>query len=155
MNIQPEELNNEGYVLMDELGHKELVPFIRMYLNKRSKASIFYYLSNFVIFALCVFYFIIGIDDQLYSFAERFKYFSYGLALSITFVPLHEYLHVLAYKSQGANKTSYDANLRKFYFMALADKFVANKKEFQIVALTPFVVITASLLICLLVVNPD
>ena len=33
--------------------------------------------------------------------------------------------------------------------MALADKFVANRKEFQIVALLPFIVISTTLLILL------
>jgi hypothetical protein len=60
-------------------------------------------------------------------------------------IPIHEYIHVLAYKSQGALHTSYDSNWKKFYFMALADKFVANKHEFSIVALAPFVVITTML----------
>ena len=35
--------------------------------------------------------------------------------------------------------------------MALADKFVANKREFEVVALAPFIIITTSLLILLFV----
>jgi len=61
-------------------------------------------------------------------------------------LPLFEYIHVLAYKINGATNTSYDANLRKFYFMALADKFVANKREFQIIALAPFLIISSILI---------
>lgn len=45
------------------------------------------------------------------------------------------------------------ANLKKFYFMALADKFVANKKEFEIVALSPFIFITIILSVLLFLVN--
>lgn len=37
--------------------------------------------------------------------------------------------------------------------MALSDKFVANKREFEIVALSPFVVITSILIILVFVVN--
>ena len=74
-------------------------------------------------------------------------------AIAFLLVPLHEYIHVLAYKSQGATNTSYDANLKKFYFMALADKFVANKKEFEVVALAPFTSITTILIIFLFVVS--
>jgi hypothetical protein len=37
--------------------------------------------------------------------------------------------------------------------MAIADKFVANKKEFRIVALAPFVVVSAIILILLLFSN--
>lgn len=35
--------------------------------------------------------------------------------------------------------------------MALADKFVANKREFEVVALAPFIIITTSRLILLFV----
>lgn len=39
--------------------------------------------------------------------------------------------------------------------MALADKFVANKKEFEIVALAPFTVITTTLIILLFLANAN
>ena len=51
----------------------------------------------------------------------------------------------LAYKSQG-KQTSFDANL-KGLLLAIADKFVTSKREFIIVALAPFLVISLALLI--------
>ncbi|MBV5314302.1 MAG: DUF3267 domain-containing protein [Prolixibacteraceae bacterium] len=155
MKIKPDELTDNGYVLLDQLEHKELVPFIRIYMKKRTKYSVFYYLSNFIVFALVGYFFIQGYNLPDHSFGDRFTHFSYGLAIAFALLPLHEYIHVLAYKSQGATNTSYDANLKKFYFMALADKFVANKKEFEIVALAPFIVITTTLVILLFVANAN
>ncbi|MBK8644354.1 MAG: DUF3267 domain-containing protein [Saprospiraceae bacterium] len=153
MKIRPEELTENGYVLLDKLGHKELVPFIRTYMKKRTKYSVFYYLSNVIVFGLVGYFFVQGYNLPNYSFGDRFTYFSYGLAIAFALLPLHEYIHVLAYKSQGATNTSYDANLKKFYFMALADKFVANKREFEIVALAPFTFITTTLIIFLFVAD--
>jgi len=72
-----------------------------------------------------------------------------GFSIAFLLVPLHEYIHVLAYKSQGAKNTSYDSNIKKFFFLALADKFVAAKNEFRIVALAPFASITSILLLLL------
>ena len=155
MKITPEELQGQGYVLLDQLGHKELVPFIKTYMNKRTKYSIFYYTSNFLFFGLVGYYFVQDFNLPDYSFGDRFTHFSYGLAIAIALIPLHEFIHVLAYKSQGAKNTSYDANLKKFYFMALADKFVANKKEFEIVALAPFTLITTTLITCLSMANAN
>ena len=155
MRIRPEELTNNGYILLDKLGHKELVPFIRTYIKKRTKYSVFYYLSNFIVFGLAGYFFVQGYNLPSYSFGDRFTHFSYGLAIAFALLPLHEYIHVLAYKSQGSTNTSYDANLKKFYFMALADNFVANKKEFEVVALAPFIVITTTLIILLLLVNTN
>jgi hypothetical protein len=155
MKIRPDELRENGYILLDKLGHKELVPFIRTYMKKRTRYSVFYYISNFLLFGLVGYFFVEGYNLPHYSFGDRFTLFSYGLAIAFALLPLHEYIHVLAYKSQGATNTSYDANLKKFYFMALADKFVANKKEFEIVALAPFIIITTTLIIFLLVANSN
>ncbi|RYU92962.1 DUF3267 domain-containing protein [Emticicia agri] len=153
MKIKPDELTEKGYTLLDQLGHKELVPFIRTYINKRTKYAVLYYCCNVLAFALAGYLLVKKIDEPDISFGDRFTYFSYGLAITFLLVPLHEYIHVLAYKSQGAVNTSYDANFKKFYFLALADKFVANKKEFEIVALAPFIIITTTLVGSLLLVN--
>jgi len=145
MKIKPEELSANGYVLLDQLGHKELVPFVRTYIYKRTKYSIIYYLCNFFLFGLAGYFFMKGGKQPDFHLGDRFTHFSYGLALAFALLPIHEYIHVLAYRSQGATNTSYASNLKKFYFLALADKFVANKKEFRIVALAPFVTITTLL----------
>lgn len=153
MNLSPEELTDNGYILLDNLGHKELVPFVRTYLKKRTPISLFYKISNFIIVGIVGFWFWKNAQIDTFSVGTGFTYFSYGLAIAFGLIPIHEYIHVLAYRSQGADKTSYDANLKKFYFMAIADKFVANRREFQIVALAPFVVITTTLLILLFFVS--
>jgi Putative zincin peptidase len=153
MNINPTDLTRHGYVEIDRLGHKELVPFIRTYMKKPTLFSILYYLANIICFALVGYLFAIRINSSDDDIGDRFTHFSYGLALAFVLLPLHEYVHVVAYKSQGAKNTSYDANFRKFYFMALADKFVANKKEFQVIALAPFLFISSSLILLLFLAN--
>ncbi len=62
---------------------------------------------------------------------------------------------IRTYLRQGARNTSYNVNLKKFYFMALADKFVADRKEFSVVALAPFVTITAILIILFFVAGTN
>lgn len=153
MKLQPEELEQEGYQLLDELSHQELLPFVRLYLRKKTIARTFYYFSNFLFAGLLVGSFWWEMYRNGSSFETLFAYVAYGIALTFTLLPLHEYIHVLAYRSQGAKNTSYDANLRKFYFMALAHRFVCSKKEFIRVALAPFAFITGALLLILLFVN--
>lgn len=147
MRLNPSELYNNGYQLLDQLDHKELVPFIRTYIKKRTKFSLIYNLSNALCFAFAGYCFIRGFKSTEYNFGVNLSHFSYGIALAFLFLPVHEYIHVLAYKSKGALNTSYSANLRKFYFMALADQFVANKKEFAIIALAPFTIISSVLIL--------
>jgi Putative zincin peptidase len=153
MKLDPSELIHAGYAELDRLEHKELVPFIRTYMKKWTRFSVTYYLANIIAFGLVGYLFASDMNSPAYRVSDKFTYFSYGLAIAFALVPLHEYIHVLAYKSQGAKNTSYDANIKKFYFMALADKFVANRKEFQVVALAPFITISSILVALLFLVN--
>lgn len=147
MRIKPEELANKGYILLDTLSHEELIPFVKTYLKKKTKYSNFYSFINVLIFIISVIYFIFCHSTYEYTLGKMFSYFSIGIAIAFALIPVHEYIHVLAYKKQGAKNTSYGVNLKKFYFMALADKFVANKKDFEIIALAPFVVISLVLIL--------
>ncbi|MBD1364109.1 DUF3267 domain-containing protein [Mucilaginibacter sp. ZT4R22] len=155
MQLSPEELPENGYVILDKMDHLELVPFVQAYLKKSTLYSIAYFAANALVVVLMVFYFLLSLhQNKGFSAGKGFSYLAYGIGLAFLLIPLHEYIHVLAYRSQGAKNTSYDANLKKFYFMALADRFVANKREFTIVALAPFVAITLGLLIALLFTGP-
>jgi len=133
MKLSPEELTENGYILLDQLGHQELVPFIQTYMKKRTKFSVIYYICNLIIFGLTGYLLVLDFNSETYSFAAKFTGFSYGLALAFLLLPLHEYIHVIAYKINGAANTSYDANLRKFYFMALAE----TQAEFRSALIIP------------------
>jgi hypothetical protein len=146
MNLKPEQLEANGYQLIDRLDHKELIPFIRTYMRKPTWSSRIYVGINLIIIAVIIIYFAKGYVENKLEYFEIFIHFFYGFAIAFLLIPIHEIIHALAYKSQGAENTSFDANLKKFYFLAIADKFVANKREFQIIALAPFVVITLVLL---------
>jgi len=143
MQVHPSELADLGYEVDVQLNHKELIPFVKNSLKLKTKSAWFYRCCNFLLFGMLVF---IGtafaLSDAL-SFDDFFSHLGFGAAISFGLIPFHEYLHVLAYKFVGAKNTSYAANLKKFYFMALANQFVANRNEFRIIALTPFVVISA------------
>jgi Putative zincin peptidase len=142
MKIQPHELNSQGYELIETLGHQDIIPFIRVYMKKKNVYPYLYNWSNILFAAVAVFWFWKCEGRENYTTLEGFNHFSYGLGMAFLLIPIHEYIHALAYRLQGATQTSYDANLKKFYFMAMADQFVASRREFQIVALAPVVVIT-------------
>ncbi|MBC7937551.1 MAG: DUF3267 domain-containing protein [Rhizobacter sp.] len=149
MKIKPGKLATNGYHLLDYLDHRELIPFVRTYLKKRTTISLFYTFSNIVIAILIIFWFWKNHQSAGFRFGIGLNYLCVGLAMAFALIPIHEYIHALAYKYQGAHHTSYDVNWKKFYFMAIADKFVANKKEYQMVALAPFFVISTTLIILL------
>jgi len=154
MNLKPDTVESNGYMLLNRLEHMELVPFVRTYINKRTRFSNLYMLSNLLIFATVGYLLVRHFQLGTFTISEGLVNLCYGFAIAFLLLPIHEYIHVLAYKSQGAEHTSYDANLRKFYFLAVADQFVASKREFQVVALAPFVVITSVGLVLLVFATP-
>lgn len=101
-------------------------------------------LSNLInlvfVTVLGTFYFM---SEQV-SLPQLFVHFCYGSTIALLLIPLHEVLHAIAYKYVGATKTSYMANLKKFYFAAMAHNFVTSRSEFRIVALLPFACISAA-----------
>jgi hypothetical protein len=153
MVLKPEELKEHGFTLLDSLDHQQLIPFIQLYLKKNTSISWIFRCINIFFFLSILYWIWKCVYLENLKFGECFSYLSFGFIIVLFLIPIHEYIHVLAYKSQGAPHTSYDANWKKFYFMALADKFVANKSEFHIVALAPFVVITTILIFILLWVD--
>jgi hypothetical protein len=155
MQLTPHELPGKGYKLLDKLEHKELVPFVGVYLNRRTFYSVGYFLVNVVVVAAGTFLFLSKHEAKGFSFPVAFGYLFLGLLLTLLLIPLHEFIHVMAYRSQGAKKTSYDVILKQFVFLAIADRFVASKKEFEIVALAPFVIISGLLVAAFLVAGQN
>ena len=148
MKLKPQDLDKEGYVLLSSLDHDELIPFLKESFQKKSFVIKWFNLWNILLLILiCLLFFFDYYQSEDFKWGTRVLYLSWGVLLSFLLIPLHELLHAMAYKYVGAKKTSYDANWKKFYFMAMADQFVADYKEFRIVALTPLVVISLGLII--------
>ena len=46
MFLQTENLEENGFVLIDELEHKDLLPFIQKYMKEKTRYVVFYYFFN-------------------------------------------------------------------------------------------------------------
>ncbi len=147
MKLKPDELEEHGYVLLDEMNHGEIVPFVKKFLQKGTWFSSFYYVSVIVSFSFLLFFCVKNYRSGTYTFDNILLQILWGVLLVLVLIPFHEAIHALAYKSLGAKQTSFDANLKRFYFLAIADKFVTSRREFIIVALAPFISISLGLLI--------
>lgn len=154
MRISPEELTKNGFTLLDKLEHSELMPFVVMYSKKKTIVSYTYNFLNVAFLLLLIFLIWRGHSEGFFTISAALIHLSYGVALSFLLVPFHEYIHALAYKYRGAKNTSFDAHWKKFYFMAIADQFVADRKDFKIVALAPFMVITFVFVVSTLLASP-
>lgn len=140
--MTPESLPSQGFALLDRLEHQELVPFIQRYLKIGTPSTVFYWVANAGLL-LWTAGWLVWHRQQL---GAAFNHLSNGILLAFLLIPLHEYIHALAYRWQGAPRVSYDLQWKKLIFMAVADRFVASRRAFQIVAWAPFVVISTGLL---------
>ncbi len=140
MDIKVEELEAHGFELLEELKHSDLIPFVQRELAAPSFWGRFY--GAFTILGLAFLVCLIPFGSL--SWHQGLYRIGAGMGFSFLLIPLHEGLHGLAYRWVGARRVSYDAHWKKFYFMAIADRFVANAPEFRKVALAPFLLISIS-----------
>lgn len=76
------------------------------------------------------------------------------LLVPLLLVPVHEGLHLVPYRLGGAKDIRYGADLRQGIIYVTAHRFVASRRLYSLVALTPFIIITACLIIMILLCPP-
>ena len=154
MTIQPDQLEQEGFHLLDKMDHDELIPFVQKAMKYKNRYSSTY---NALVWLVLM----VGMGGLLwYVYQKEIKWFHGmtaffgGAFIPFLTIPIHEWIHMLAYKSVGAPKTEVYSNLKKFYFAAVADQFVVNRQEFTKIALAPFLILSLAFLIPLFIVSP-
>lgn len=145
--MEVEDLDRLGYVELDVMDHDNIMPFIRTYLGKSVASKWIFAIACFLPLGFAVVS-IVGLHlrDKL-PWGEGVNLLFLGIACAFLLIPVHECIHMLAYRSQGATRTSFGVDLKRFVFLALADRFVADRRAFRIVAAAPFVMITVCLLV--------
>ncbi|MBE2255602.1 MAG: DUF3267 domain-containing protein [Ignavibacteria bacterium] len=148
----PETLQSSGYENKLTLYHADILPFIKSSLKFKNIYSVSYYVFN-LIFVVCLIFY----SSYFYGLNNVFKdviyYIGIGFAGAFLLLPLHEWIHGLAYKFCGAKKVNYKADFKNLVVMAIADRFVVNALQIIFVALAPFVVITSLFLFALFFVS--
>jgi hypothetical protein len=76
------------------------------------------------------------------------------VAIPVLLIPLHEGLHLIPFSLAGAKDIRYGADLRQGIIYVTAHRFVAGRRLFIIVAFTPLMIITASIVIFMIFSSP-
>ena len=155
MKIQPDDLNDMGYQLMDSMDQQNLNPFIIRHLKKRTASSAIWEYSHLIALIAIYYMFLHGIHGGEISFGKAFLSLLAGYIFSIIIAPIHELIHYLAFKLMGAKKVTFKVNFKKFYILCNAHNFVANRKEIRFVGLAPFVLLSAMLILLILISGPQ
>jgi hypothetical protein len=153
MSLKIEHLDEQGYQLQAVLQHEELVPFIQDIFKKPNVITRLFILLNIALLAWLLGWMVYEMVAQDRSFGWVLIQLGLGILLILPVIPLHEWLHGMAYKLLGAQKVNYTANFKKFYFTAQAHHFIVGENGFYWLAFTPFVMIN-SMIIALMFVLP-
>jgi hypothetical protein len=145
MNVEADQLPGLHYRPFAELEHVQLGASMKDHIRPGTPVSTGYWLLNA---ALAGFIGLQLVRQNDAPFAEVFARLGLGFfVFFVVLLPLHELIHGLGYKLLGAKTVSYHADWRKLTFYAAADRFVASTREFCGLALAPFAILNAGLLL--------
>jgi hypothetical protein len=145
MNVEADQLPGLHYRPFAELEHAQLVAFTKDNIRPGTPVSTGYWLLNASLAGFIVLQLVRQPGAPL---PEALAHLGLGFfVFFVVLIPLHELIHGLGYKLVGAKVVSYHADWRKLTFYAAADGFVASSREFCGVALAPFTILNAGLLL--------
>ncbi|WP_109699876.1 DUF3267 domain-containing protein [Chitinophaga deserti] len=81
-------------------------------------------------------------------------WFSLGVGAVMFLIPLHEGIHGLLFRYFGAKDVRYGVVWRKLMFYAVAHNFAVSYRQFLVIALGPYVLLSAAMGLAALVVPP-
>ena len=149
MNPRPVDLKEKPeFTLMDEIDFSSTVPFLMKYIGRFNLTMGFYFIFLAALLSLIVYLNLNFIFQTEMGWNTVIKYSSFGFFIgALPVIPIHELIHGLACRLLGAKKIVYGVEWKHMMFYAAAHNFVMNRKQFAVVALSPFILITAFFMI--------
>ncbi len=139
---RPEE---HGYELVESVSFAEIQQKIGTWLSlKTFPARMFKFVNLLMLTAMgALAGYLIARGEFRLVYIFQFFLGAVGVMLLI---PLHEWIHGLAYRISGAKNVIYKAYWNQLVFFAIADGFPAGYKTFRFCAYAPFVMVTPLIL---------
>jgi hypothetical protein len=133
------------------ISYNEIVPFVLDYIRRRTNLTLFFWSICLIFFGIAM---MIRIDiGSYFGFRNIITHTFFGLILfPVVIIPIHELLHIIPYYFAGARDIKAGMDMNQFMFYVTAHRHVASQRQFKIVALVPFILISLSsffLVLCL------
>ncbi|HEX7708946.1 MAG TPA: DUF3267 domain-containing protein [Thermoanaerobaculia bacterium] len=143
-----EQLSSDRYELLGQMTHATLADFVVEYFFRRMTWVVWLHhaLSALTLAAA------IGVAaQQERGFIRGLGDFGLAfVAMLVVLLPVHELIHAIAYRLAGAGDIRWDFSVRMMAVWVIAHRFVVDTRQFAFVALAPFVVINAALIVSIL-----
>ncbi len=140
-----------GYRVIDSFTYSDIKLFLMRNLPKTTFRAIYIGVLLLVLFG-------VGFMIALWQESQLASQFFLEIGASLVWVvvgyalmiPLHEFIHWLVYRSEGAADVRFGAIWRSFVFFAAAHNFLTDYKTFKRIALAPLRILSGLLVVLLL-----
>lgn len=140
-----------GYRVIDSFTYSDIKPFLMRNLPKTTFRAIYIGVLLLVLFGVG---FMIALWQESQSASQFFLEIGASLVWVVVgyalMIPLHEFIHWLVYRSEGAADVRFGAIWRSFVFFAAAHNFLTDYKTFKRIALAPLRILSGLLVVLLL-----
>jgi hypothetical protein len=147
MQVTPEETQDVSrFRQLQAIPYSDLVGFVLDYLRRNSWLMIFFWSACILFLGIAL---RIRINISGYFQVKEILLHSFlgFIVFPVAIIPIHELLHILPFWFIGARRIRIGADLRQYIFYVTAHRHVLTAGKFRFVAVVPFVIITAGLLI--------
>lgn len=140
-----------GYRVVDSFTYSDIKLFLMRNLPKTTFRAIYIGVLLLVLFGVG---FMIALWQESQSASQFFLEIGASLVWVLVgyalMIPLHEFIHWLVYRSEGAADVRFGAIWRSFVFFAAAHNFLTDYKTFKRIALAPLRILSGLLVVLLL-----
>lgn len=141
----------DRFELIGTIDHGAIHAWVRPYLFSFSPITLAYWTLNCIVLA-CVAQAWPSVNRGI---VDTFSILSVGMCGGwLLLLPVHEYVHALAYRATGASNARVVYTLRRLTAHCIAPGHVVSGSQFAFIALAPFAVINSTLAIAAFVVSP-
>ncbi len=150
MGLKVEELDNtQNFRQLISISYSDLIEFIFKYLKKITPVIALFWFLNSIFLGIAI-YTRIKISSDFSLPGIVLHSVTGFLILPVLCIPLHEALHIIPYYLSGARDIRIGMDLKQYIFYVTAHRYVADSRQFIIVALVPFVIISLVVLILII-----
>lgn len=150
MALQVEDLEDQSrYRQILKIPYDELVNFVLDYTRRKSGLMYFFWGTCLVFLGLSL-YIRLNIGGY-FPFRNIFMHTLLGLIVfPLICIPVHELLHIIPYYLTGARNIKIGMDLKQYMVYVTAHRYVASERQFRIVALFPFLLMSIIMLYLIL-----
>lgn len=150
MALKVEDFDDQSrFRQIQAIPYSDLVSFVLDYLRRNSRLMIFFW-------SVCIIFIGLSLTIRIniagyFSFKEIVSHSLLGFIIfPLLIIPVHEFMHIIPFWLTGAKRIRVGADLKHYIFYVTAHRHVISAGQFRFVALIPFLLISAALIILIL-----